>query len=81
MNSKWEKIVNSPFMLIIFAFQGVSITFAPLFIYWCGKGTFFPEYHKIILPICFGLVYVVPLFYYILGGAVIKELKRKKRNS
>jgi hypothetical protein len=77
IDSKWQKIVCSPFYYVVAAFQGVAITFAPLFLYWCGKGRMFPGYEWIIIPACFALIILVPLFYYLLGAAVISELKKK----
>jgi len=40
IDSKWVKIVHSPVYWIVMTLQGVSITFAPLFLYWGGKGIF-----------------------------------------
>jgi len=40
IDSKWVKLVRSPLYWIVAALQGVSITFAPLFLYWSGKGIF-----------------------------------------
>jgi hypothetical protein len=41
IDSRWVKIVRSPVYFFIVALQGISVTFAPLFLYWywSGKGT------------------------------------------
>jgi hypothetical protein len=77
IDSKWKYIARSPLYYIVQALQGVAITFAPLFLYWCGKWKTFQNYELVIVPICFALIYFVPLFYYVLGRAVMKELVKK----
>jgi hypothetical protein len=77
MNSTWAKIARSPLYFVIAALQGVSITFAPLFLYWCGKGGYFQGYERIVAPLCFAVIFLVPLFYFRLGGAVVKALRQK----
>ena len=77
IDSKWQRVVHSPLYFIVATLQGVAITFAPLFLYWCGKGTFHKGYEWLVVPACFALIFFVPLFYYRLGGAVIKELRKK----
>ena len=51
-----------------------SITFAPLFLYWSGKGMFHHGSEWLIVPACFA---VIGFFYILLGGAVIGELRKK----
>ena len=77
LNANWAKRVNSPFMYIVTALQGVSITFAPLFLYWAGAGKFYPGAEWTIVLVCFAIVILIPLFYMRLGGAVIKELRKQ----
>jgi hypothetical protein len=77
IDSKWQKIVRSPFYYVIAALQGVAITFAPLFLYWCGKGQMFHGYEPVIVPFCFAVIFLIPAFYYWLGGAIIRELMKK----
>jgi len=77
LDAKWAKRVNSPYMNILWAFQGVPITFAPLFLYWAGTGKYFSGYKWIVVALCFAAIYLIPLFYFRLGGAVIKELKKQ----
>jgi hypothetical protein len=78
IDSRWVKIVRSPLYWIVAALQGVSITFAPLFLYWSGKGMFHHESEWLVVPSCFAVILVVGFFYMLLGGAVIGELRKKK---
>jgi hypothetical protein len=77
MDSKWVKMVRSPLFWMVAALQGVSITFAPLFLYWSGEGRFYHGLEWIIVPSCFAVIFLVGLFYFWLGGAVIGELRKK----
>jgi len=74
ISARWGRLVRSPFMLIIAALQGVSISFAPLLLYWSGKGEFYPD-SRWIVPVLFAMVYLVPLFYFFIAGPVVKELR------
>jgi hypothetical protein len=38
IDSTSAKIARPPLYFVIVALQGVSVTFAPLFLYWSGKG-------------------------------------------
>ncbi|HVM91658.1 MAG TPA: hypothetical protein VMT67_02545 [Terriglobales bacterium] len=72
----WTKM-RSPIYPIVTALTGVSVSFAPLFLYWSGKGQFYPRYTRIIVPLCFALIFFVPFFYIRLGGAVARELRKR----
>jgi len=73
ISTRWGRLVRSPFMLIIAALQGVSISFAPLLLYWSGKGEFYPD-SQWLVPVLFAIAYLVPLFYFFIGGPVVNEL-------
>jgi hypothetical protein len=77
IDSKWVKIIRSPAFIVVIALQGVAISFAPLFLYWIGKGIFFPGFEWITLPLFYGVIFVVLLFYMLLGSMVIKQLREK----
>ncbi len=79
LNSKWVKIVRSPLYWIVAALQGASMTFAPLFLYWTGRGQFFRGSERIVVPACFGAILLVGLFYLRLGNDVIRELRKMPR--
>ena len=76
IDSKWVKIVHSPLYWIVAALQGVSITFAPLFLYWTGKGQFYRGSEWMVVPSCFAVILLVGFFYMRLGRAVIGELRK-----
>jgi TM2 domain-containing membrane protein YozV len=44
-------------------------------LYWSGKGTFYPAYAWIIVPLCFVVIGSVPLFYFPLARVLAKELR------
>ena len=77
IDSKWVKVVHSPVYWIVAALTGAAITFGPLFLYWCGKGTFFPGTEWIVVPACFVVIYLVGMFYIALGGAVVTALRKE----
>jgi hypothetical protein len=68
IDSKWVKIIRSPAYFVVLALQGLSISFAPLFLYWIGKGQFFPGLEWITLPLSYGVMFIVFLFYMLLGA-------------
>ena len=70
------KIVRSPAHVIATALTGVSISFAPLFLYWSGQGKFYPRYDWVAVPVCFAMIFLVPLYFYRLGNMVAKELRK-----
>jgi hypothetical protein len=77
LDSKWARLARSPIYFVVAALQGVSVTFAPLFLYWSGQGKFFPGSERIVVPVCFAVIFLVPTFYFLLGTAVVRELRRK----
>jgi hypothetical protein len=75
IDQKWVRLARSPLYYIAAGLMGVSVTFAPLFLYWSAKGTFFHGYEWIIVPLCFLVIFLVPSFYFGIGTAVAKELR------
>jgi hypothetical protein len=78
IDSRWLRIVHSPIYWIVTALQGVSVSFAPLFLYWSGRGLFHNGFERIVVPSCFAVILFVGLFYMLLGGAVVGELRKKR---
>ena len=76
VDPRCTKIVRSPIYLVIAALQGVSVSFAPLFLYWSGKGKFFPGAERIVVPLCFAIIFFVPSFHFWLSGPVIRKLRQ-----
>lgn len=77
IDSRWVKILRSPVYFVIVALQGISVTFAPLFLYWSGKGNYFRGLEWLVVPLCFAVIFLVPGFYFLLGGSVIRQLRQK----
>jgi hypothetical protein len=77
IDPRWVKILRSPAYFIIVALQGISVTFAPLFLYWSGKGNYFPGLEWLVVPLCFAVILLVPGFYFLLGGSVARQLRQK----
>ncbi|HZW92007.1 MAG TPA: hypothetical protein VFF64_03460 [Candidatus Eremiobacteraceae bacterium] len=73
---KWVKMARSPIYFVVSGLMGVSVTFAPLFLYWSGKGKFYPGYEWIVVPLCFATIDLVVTFYFGLGNVVARELRR-----
>ena len=79
IDSRWAKIVRSPIYWIVVTLQGVSITIAPLFLYWSGKGFFSPGEKQFVVPLCFAAIFIVGMFYMLLGSQVIRELRKASK--
>jgi hypothetical protein len=54
----------------------VSVTFAPLLLYWCGRGDVGPTW--LVAPLCFAVIFLVPAFNFHFSGLVIGELRRPR---
>jgi hypothetical protein len=78
VDAKWVKIVNSPLYWIVTSLQGVAITFAPLFLYWSGRGKFYHGWEWLVVPSCLAAIFLVGFFYMLLGSAVVRELRKKR---
>ena len=77
ISPKWVSLINSPVMWLIWAFQGVAISFAPLFLYWSGRGWFAPSLRWIVLPACFVVIYLEGLFFTGFSNHVIAQIRRR----
>ena len=77
IDSRWVKVARSPVYFILAALQGVSISFAPLFLYWSGRGNYFSGLEWLVAPLCFGIILIIPSFYFWLGGSVMRQLRDK----
>ena len=78
VDARWVKIVHSPLYWIVALLQGLSVSFAPLFLYWSGAGRFYHGWEWLIVPSCFAAILFVGLFYMLLGSTVIGELRKQK---
>jgi hypothetical protein len=81
ISEDWVRRLNSPLFVVVGAFTGVSISFAPLGLLWLG---IFNQWNVLTVSgaaVCFLMIYLVPLFYMRLAGQVIGQLVNKKRVS
>ena len=77
----WARIARSPVYWIVAALQGMSVTFAPLFLYWGGREGYSFGSEGVIVPVCFAVMYLVPLFHFQFSNRVIEELRRRREIS
>ena len=75
VDAKWKRRVKSPVVMgPIATLTGVSLTFAPLCLFWCGQSEKFGVFEWIAVPLSFLIIYIVPGFYMSLAGEVMAEL-------
>jgi hypothetical protein len=80
VDARWQRRVKSPIVMgPIAALTGVSMTFAPMGLLWCGQVEQFGLVQWIVAPLCLMTIYLVPGFYMRLAGEVIAELLRVQR--
>ena len=73
--AKWVRRARSPWVWVIASLTGVSVTFAPMALYFMGRakaGVLNP-----FLWICVATVYLVPFFYMGLASVVLGQLWRE----
>lgn len=78
IDSRWVKRARSPLYWLVAAFQGVAMTFAPLFLFEAGAG-WFHEYGRLVAGSAFAIILLVGLFYIRLGNEVIRKLRATAR--
>ncbi len=76
IDAKWVRIVHSPIYWIVAALQGASVTFAPMFLYFAGQGWLPHQWKWIIIASSYAVIFLVPLFFFQLGSAVISQLRK-----
>jgi hypothetical protein len=75
LDARWVRRVKSPIVMgPIAALTGVSLTFAPLTLLWCGQVEQYGLVEWIVVPLCLLTIYLVPGFYMRLASEVIAEL-------
>jgi hypothetical protein len=77
IDSRWVRIARSPVYFIVASLQGVSVSAAPLLLYWSGRRNYFGGFEWLIAPLCFAVIFLVSIFYFWLGGSVIRQLRQK----
>lgn len=77
VDAKWKHRVKSPFIYgPIAALTGVSLTFAPAFLLWCGQLQKWGVFEWVFVPLSFATICIVPGFYMRLAAEVIAELRK-----
>jgi len=76
VDSKWVARINSPLITIVQALSGVSITFAPLFLYWAGSWGLSGPVKWITIIVCFALIVIVPGYYIWFASPIIRQLRK-----
>ena len=76
IDAKWLQKVRSPSFYLIATLTGVSVTFAPLCLVWCGSVSDYGLLEWIIAPLCLLTIYFVPGFYMRLAGEVLHQLMK-----
>jgi hypothetical protein len=79
IDARWLRRVKSPLFWVVGGLQGVSVTFAPLFLLWAATGNFQITGRVFILSACFLSILLVGWFYLLLGHEVIRELAKQNR--
>jgi len=79
IDQRWVRITRSPLYSIVSGLTGVAVTFAPLFLYWSGKGKFYPGLEWIVVPLCFAVIWAVVSFYFGVGNSMAKALRQASK--
>ena len=72
VNARWLRAIHSPLGWLVQALTGVSISFAPMFLYYAGAHHI-PIYHPMVI-IAGAMVYLVPLAYIAFAGPIMRQL-------
>ena len=78
IDPKWRRRVHSPWFYLITAFTGVSVSFAPMALFWCGATPELGLWRWVIGAASFLMIYLVPGFYMSLAGEVLAQLYQQK---
>ena len=79
IDEEWIRRIRSPLYKVVEVLTGVAITFAPMFLYQAGSGHLFTGVTKaVIVILCFGMIYLVPLFYIAFARGVIRQIPQRE---
>ena len=76
VDSKWVKRIYSPLYIIVQALTGISVSFAPLFLYFAGEWGLNGMLKWLVLIICYGIILFVFTFYIGFSLSVIKQIRK-----
>jgi hypothetical protein len=75
VDAKWKRRVKSPLIFgPIAALTGVSVSFAPLALLWCGQAAKYGPLEWVTVSVSLLTIYLVPGFYMRLASEVIAQL-------
>lgn len=80
LDQKWVKRINSPLGKSSQILSGVSVSFAPLFLYLYGQGN-----HPLLGPswvgvsICWRIILLSGLFHITLAQYIVQQVQNKKQ--
>jgi hypothetical protein len=77
VDSKWRRRIKSPWIMgPVAALTGVSVSFAPFYLFWIGPPQDLGVWEWLGVAACFLMIYLVPGFYMRLAFEVMAELMR-----
>jgi len=77
VDSKWVARINSPLFIIVQALTGVSVSFAPLFLYWAGSWGLTGPAKWITIVVSYALIVIVPGYYMWFASPIIRQLRKQ----
>jgi hypothetical protein len=78
IDAKWKRRVKSPYIMgPVAALTGVSVSFAPAYLFWCGPAEELGPWEWLGVAASFLMIYLVPGFYMRLASEVMAELMRR----
>ncbi len=75
ISGKWHRHANSWVLQLVAALTGVSVSFAPMFLFLLGRDK--AEFWNPWVLLCFAVIYFVPGFYMTLALQVLKQLVKQ----
>jgi len=80
LNDKWVERINSPMGFVAGALAGVSITFAPLGMYFAGKAMG-PSAGLPVAALCMAVILYSGFFHYKLAQAVMSKVHEAQKSA
>lgn len=79
VDAKWLRRIKSPYVMgPVAALTGVSISFAPAYLFWCGPIGELNAWEWLGVAASFLTIYLVPGFYMRLAAEVMAEMLREE---
>lgn len=82
VDAKWLRRIKSPYVMgPVGALTGVSLSFAPFYLFWCGPAEELSAWEWIGVVVSFLMICLVPGFYMRLAAEVMAELMRADKEA